>query len=161
MGTPHGLHDIVLPEPVSWMPQTIGWAIVLAILLMVALVLAIRMRRRWRANAYRRRALGELDRIESAAREADPQIALADLPELIKRTALAQYPRPSIAALSGKPWLRFLDESYGGSGFSDGPVRHLLSLTYGPRDALDVTPEESGALIALVRQWVRRHRVRV
>jgi hypothetical protein len=155
------LHDIVLPDPAAWTPHTIGWWILLVLIVLLGAGLAITVRRHRRANRYRRQALIELGRIETAL--ADPGArsqALGELPVLVKRTALAGYPRETVASLTGEPWLRFLDESYGGNGFTTGPGRVLASIAY-------ATDEKSSALAgdtlreltALLHQWIRRHRV--
>ena len=52
------------------------------------------------------------------------------LPRLVKQTALAFRPRTEVAALSGEPWLQFLDASYGEKGFTEGPGRLLPKLAY-------------------------------
>jgi len=61
-----GLQEIPLPPPVSYVPQTIGWAIVGALLVAALIYMSWRMFRRYRANAYRRAALAELAVIEGA-----------------------------------------------------------------------------------------------
>ncbi len=142
------LHDIVLPEPVSRMPQTSAWWVLLGLLLVVLGCAVYVFVRRWRANRYRRQALARLDDLEDAVA----------IPVLVKQTALAAWPRSEIASLSGDPWLRFLDASYGGNGFTEGPGRLLPTLAYEAR-ALD--PEEQRALVGVVRDWIRGHRVRV
>ena len=37
------LHDVAIPESVSWIPQTIGWKILGVILLLIAVYLAYRL----------------------------------------------------------------------------------------------------------------------
>ena len=157
------LHDIVLPAPVGWIPQTIGWVILLALIVLLGVVVGIAVRRHSRANRYRRQALEELNRIETAL--ADPHArsrALGELPVLVKWTALARYPRETVASLNGESWLRFLDESYGGNGFTTGPGRLLTSLAYAPVEKSAVLAGDAlRELTALLRQWIRRHRVRI
>ena len=52
---------------------------------------------------------------------------------------------------TGADWLAFLDASYGGTGFSDGPGRVLAEAPWRP------CPPAPG-LPPLARDWVRRHR---
>lgn len=154
------MHDIVLPEAVSWMPQTAGWWILAALVLAIGLRVALVARRRHRENRYRRLALAELDRIEAAlGTPGERAVALGALPALVKRTALAVWPRETVASLSGAAWLRFLDESYGGSDFTKGPGRSLPALAYARDESM--SSEETRKLTVLVRDWIRRHRVRV
>ena len=140
-----GLREIRLPEPVSYAPQTVGWWVVLAVLLAVLGYVAWRLWRRYQRNAYRRLALARLE-----------GLAPSQFPALLKRAALDAYPRDDVAELSGDPWLAFLDRSYGGSGFTSGPGRVLPALAYA-----DTTLDESqrNELTGLVRTWIQRHRV--
>ncbi|MEG3220398.1 DUF4381 domain-containing protein [Vibrio gigantis] len=54
------LHDVAIPESVSWVPQTIGWKILGVALLMVTIYLVYRLALRWWNNRYRKEALKEL-----------------------------------------------------------------------------------------------------
>ena len=54
------LHDVAIPESVSWIPQTIGWKILGVALLLIAIYLAYRLVQRWWNNRYRKEALQEL-----------------------------------------------------------------------------------------------------
>ena len=132
-----------VPEPpqISLWPQTAGW-----IWLGIAVVcVAAWLGRRWlvnrRANAYRRAALKAI-----AAAGDDP----AALAVIVRRAALAGYPRVEVAGLYGEDWLAFLDEAYGGTGFREGPGRLLAVAPYAPATrAPDLT--------SLVAMWVRHH----
>lgn len=131
------------PPPVPMVPQTAGWA-VLAALAAAALLLAVRQGvRHRRANAYRRAALRDLPRAGD-----DPK-ALASL---LRRTALAAFPRRDVAALTGSEWLSFLDETSGIKEFSAGEGRVFAQAPY-QRFAAP-SPEAA----ALARFWIRRHR---
>ncbi len=48
------LKEIILPEPVSYMPQTVAWYILFGLLLIAAVWLAVRWYRHWAANRYRK-----------------------------------------------------------------------------------------------------------
>ena len=62
--------------------------------------------------------------------DAAPNELAAQLSLLVRRTALAAFPREQIAPLSGAAWLAFLDRSSGGTEFSRGPGRWLASAPY-------------------------------
>ena len=157
-GTLANLQEIALPPPASYLPQTWGWAVLAALLLALGGLLAWRAWRRRQANRYRRDALAELARIDAglaAGAGADSRRdALAALPALVKRVVLAFAPRTQVASLSAQAWLDYLDGTWRGGGFSNGPGRLLPELAYGqrPPPAAEVT-----ALIALLRDWIGQH----
>jgi len=163
------LHDIVAPPPPSWLPQTWGWA-VLAVLVAAAVALAyVRRRRRLAANLYRRQALAELAAIASrlgadagAGAERDPGAradALRALPPLLKRTALAAWPRDAVARLTERSWTDWLRAS-SPSPLPDATVRLLDDLEYrSPQALAALTEDDAHACIAAARQWIETHRV--
>jgi len=130
------------PPPVSMMPQTWGWG-VLAVLLVLALAaLSIWLFRRYRANAYRRRALSDLRRLSQ-----DP----AAIALLLRRTALAAFPRRDVAGLTGKAWLAFLSGTGRACRFEGDPGETLLQAPYR-------ATAPSRELAALAERWIRSHR---
>ncbi|MBB4005634.1 DUF4381 domain-containing protein [Aurantimonas endophytica] len=130
------------PPPVSMMPQTWGWAVLALILLAVCIFVAIHMRRRYRANAYRRYAIKELE----AARN-DP----AAIAAILRRTALAAYPRSEVAGLAGDDWLYFLDAQVSRKDFSEGSGRLVAAAPYR-------ATQREPALYAVAKDWIVRHR---
>ncbi|MCP4620131.1 MAG: DUF4381 domain-containing protein [Bradyrhizobium sp.] len=150
-----GLIDIPLPPEVSLWPQTWTSRIAIALLVAAAVVAIWHLVHSWRANRYRREALFELDEIGQRLDAGEVRgERLAELSMLVRRTALAAFPRESVAPLAGPAWLAFLDRSYGGRGFSQGAGRLLASAPY-QRAAPDQA--QLRALAALVRQWIRGH----
>lgn len=105
---------------------------------------------RW-ANRYRREALAELDRLTRTS--PPPRQLSVNLALLVRRTALAAFPREQVAALTGAAWLSFLDGTYGGTGFSNGPGRDLETAAYRPSPSSD----NLSPLIDLVRRWIEVH----
>src|SRR5262249_19768373 len=142
-----GLIDIPLPAQISLWPQTWASWIAIALLIVGLIAAVIWFARRWHANRYRRAALAELDLIMQA-----PQPNADALELLLRRTALAAFPRETIAPLSGAAWLSFLDKTYGGQEFSRGAGRTLALAPYAPASAGDVA-----SLADLVRRWIRTH----
>ena len=135
------LHDIVVPEPVSWWPMAPGWWVLLTLVSAVFLILAVRHFRRWRADAYRRAALQELAKSESAEQVA----------ALLRRTALAIAPRESIAALHDEAWIDWLAER------SPAPVPDsvrpaLTRSLYAGQSSADLDE-----LRDFANRWIRQH----
>ena len=156
------LHDLMTPAPVSYAPATVGWYIVAGLVILLIGWLVLRWIAHRRATRYRREALGELTRIESRLRGSDRAAALIDLDVLVKRVALAAYPRVDVAALAGDAWLRFLDRSTGGRRFASGDGRPLGDLPYAPIAARESLPADGAQrLVDAVRAWIREHRVSV
>lgn len=145
-----GLADIAVPSPVSWMPQTWGWAALAALLLVAAAWAEVRRRRRREANRYRREALAELSTVEARLR-SDPS-ALAAIPPLLKRVALAAWPRSEVASLSGDAWVAFLRRQ---APLADAAARLLDDAEY--RVAL--APADAEACVRAARAWIEEHRV--
>ncbi|HDM8140995.1 TPA: DUF4381 domain-containing protein, partial [Vibrio harveyi] len=50
------LHDVAVPESVSWVPQTIGWKILAVIGAIVLMYLGYRLLHHWWDNRYRKEA---------------------------------------------------------------------------------------------------------
>ena len=158
------LHDIVLPEPISWVPQTVGWWFVFVLLGFLLVWASYVVYNRWKANRYRKQALSHLQQIETKLQNRDQRLtALLELPVLVKQTVLACWKRPDVASLTGEAWLRFLDESYHGTGFTQGPGRLLPTLAYSPPSTVhqlsDIGSGDVNGLIVLIREWIQHHRV--
>jgi hypothetical protein len=156
----NGLREITLPPPPSYRPQTIGWAILGGIALIALTLWSIQQYRRWHRNRYRRAALHRLTELEQLAQQSTTRVAaLRELSELLKRTALAAYPREQVAPLYGDDWLTFLDRTYNGNGFAQGDGRLLAQLAYQPSESLERLPADIiVGLFGNVRRWIRLHR---
>ncbi len=159
----HGIDEITMPEPVSWWPQTIGWQL---LALLAAIWAARRLylaARRWWSNRYRRHALAQLAGLQQESTGESYERALAALPALLKGTALHAYPRSEVAALSGEPWLAFLDAHYDtrykGPCFRGVPGRNLLTIAYQPGSERQIPQHEARQLLKMSRRWLARHRV--
>jgi hypothetical protein len=149
------LNDIVVPPPVSYMPQTWGWA-ALAVIFAVLLALGLwRWIRRWQANRYRREALAELKALsEHSMIQGGPARFDQELAELLKRTALAAWPRQDVAGLSGSDWAAFL-KRHGTGGDA------LAGLVDEREYRSDNTPttDERARMVEAARRWIEDHHV--
>jgi uncharacterized iron-regulated membrane protein len=132
------------PPPVSMMPQTWGWVALGLILLALSGYGLWRYLRHRRANAYRRAALHLL-----AECHDDP----ARIAEILRRTALAAFPRADVASLTGDGWLRFLDQHAKGASFAS-KGQAIAIAPYRPMPA-------DPALTRAAEAWIRQHRAQV
>jgi hypothetical protein len=144
------MHGLALPAPVSWMPATPGWWVLLGWLTAVCLI-AVRQWLLWRRrNRYRRDAEAELATIAAQA-EANPAAAAAKIAALVKRTALVAYERTSVASLYGADWARFIRASVNDDPLVAAAADELASAAY-RSDA------DGRKLVAAARRWIRFHR---
>lgn len=157
----NNLHDIVLAPSPSWWPPAPGWFVLFFLVFLSAVWFAWLVYRSRRASAYRRAALIVLAGLRSRMGKADARItALRALPELLKRTALAAWPRARIAGLSGDEWLAFLDRTGGTKDFTEGAGQLVSWLAYAGDGELEAVNEDRAAsMISVMEGWIKKHRV--
>lgn len=151
------LHDIVVPAAQApWWPLAPGWYLLAGVLMLLAGWGVWRMRRRCRVRRYRVEALAELRALRR--QRLDPQDAVAGILVLLKRTALAAYPRVHVASLSGEAWWRFLDLSGDKPRFAAalGPLAE--EAVYARKDVDAPSASDLKRLYRAAGQWIRRHR---
>lgn len=139
------LNPLVLAEPVGWWPLAAGWYPLIALLLAVMAGVGWKHWKRWQANRYRREALQALNAADSARATAS----------ILKRAALAAYPRTEVAGLSGPPWHRFLDQTSGETLFCNGIGPLLDQAAYGGQS---LAGNELKTVMGTAERWVRRHK---
>jgi len=145
-GALNNLHGFYQPLPPSWMPQTPGWYVVFGLMLLLAAWAVRRAVAHWRRDRYRREALREVEHADVHA-----------IPALLKRTALAAWPREQVASLSGEAWIQFLERREGNGAISKDAGRWLLALDY---SGATLTAAEEQTVRQFAGEWIRRHRVR-
>jgi hypothetical protein len=144
------MHELVMPEPVSRMPEGSGWWVLLAWLAMVVTISVRALIDRRRRNRYRREAMARLEQIAASAGD-DPSAAAAQIAVLLKQAALAAYPRADVASLYGEDWARFLNESASNDPLVEEASMRLATASYRP-DA------DGRELVSPARRWIRIHR---
>jgi Domain of unknown function (DUF4381) len=157
------LADIAVPPPVSFMPQTWGWAVLGAILVLLAGWCLARWQHHRKANRYRAAALAELARIERFLQSGGtPVEVVLAIPPVLKRAALAAWPRGRVASLAQTKWLNFLRETGKDARFPGSFVDLLESIEY--RAGQEVTAFSAGDArdcIAVAKAWIETHHVSV
>ncbi|CAI8711713.1 DUF4381 domain-containing protein [Pseudomonas sp. IT-P176] len=158
------LTELGLPAPVSYLPQTWGWWLLLGLLLVGLLAWAGRRYWLWRRDRYRREALARLAELQ---RSSDPLAALRELPELLKRVALSMPSRGSndcnantvVAALGGEDWQAFLVR-HSAQPLPADFSQQLATLAYAPDTVLLALPAaQRNQLFSTCKHWVEHHHV--
>ena len=144
------LNGLVQPAAITMRPQTVGWKIVGAWLLVCIGLTVWQMVRQWRHNRYRREALSLLGELESNSNSTDgPSAGL--IAQLVKRTALVAYPRAKVASLSGDQWATFLRETADNDPLVVEKAQDLATAAYREK-------QDGMALVEPARRWIERHR---
>ncbi|MNF32766.1 hypothetical protein D3C85_940750 [compost metagenome] len=183
------LKELALPAPVSYMPQTWGWWVLLAVLMGAVLLVGARQYWQWRRDRYRREALVRLAQLQKSS---DDLNALRELPALLKRVALSMpnsttgraglpamgslhsrliptdrtlsraRPLPrGPAALGKEDWQAFL-QRHSAQPLPPDFSQQLAQLAYAPDAALRALPhEERQQLFNTCKHWVEHHHVAV
>ena len=141
------MHDLVLPEPVAWLPQTDGWWLAAAWLIGLLVLAARRGLIQRRNNRYRREALASL----AAMAQSGGGGSAAGVAELVKRTALSAYPRSQVAGLYGEQWASFLIRTGREDRVIESAAARLASAAYEPGVELE-------EVVPCAERWIRRHR---
>jgi len=144
------MHGLVMPDPVPLLPVTPGWLILSVWLLAVSIMAARYLLGQRRLNRYRREALAVLKTIEGEI-DLSPAESAQRIAALLKRTALAAYPRQRVASLTGADWAQFLRESTNNDQQIADAAEMLAAAAYRP-DA------DGRDLSAPARRWIRLHR---
>ena len=144
------LRDLHLPAAVGWWPRAPGWWLLIALAVAGFVYLLYKQYLKWRWNAARRVALGELARVRRAyAAGADAQTLAIDLSELLRRSMLAYAPRAEIAGLTGDSWLEWLDRGLAERPFSRGPGKKLETLPYQRPESVSNEADIAGLIDAV------------
>jgi hypothetical protein len=165
--------ETAAPETISLWPETIGWKLVTAGLLIYITIKCYQQWQRYQRNAYRRDAITWLNRC-SLSNEAH----VRQLPTLIRKVALLAYDKQhqnsrdeitistsNMVKLSGKHWANWLDKHCDKSDFLS-LVNHpsspdLLScLAYMPtidfQDKKQITAIKQ--LHTMIGLWITHHK---
>jgi len=147
------LRDIHLPGAISFWPLAPGWWLILGGLL--ALALSVHLYLRARRRSLKRAAVRELDGIETSYRSSGDVARLAlSLATLLRRVAIARFPRRDVASLHGCDWSRFLVGTSGERGLTVEMVHDLSLAVYaGPNADVEVSRVEAWTTAA--RNWIR------
>lgn len=149
------LKDIQIPQSIGVWPLAGGWWILIIIASVMSLCLFWWVWQRYRRNRAKKRALVLLNQFKRSQTYRNDAAATASyLSALLRRVAIAYYPRHEVAGLSGNQWLEFLDKHAKKPLFA--PIRELLiTLPYQREVNCDVTP-----LFDACEHWIKQRGVK-
>ena len=130
------LRDIVMPDAPPFWPPAPGLWVALAMVAAILLLVAWRLYTVRNRNAYRKVGLTLLGSAETAY----------DVSVVLKRVALAVFPRDQVASLYGDDWAAFLHKTC--------PRSYFKALVSSNSNA-----EPGEDLVELASTWIRHHRV--
>jgi len=122
------------------------------LVLLLALWLIVTGFRSWIRNRYRRDALNELAALKSDQLSSGWRA----VPSLLKRTALASFPRERVASLSGDEWINFLCSTVKKPEMDREAGVLLERAAY---ESSDFGPSEIDRIFKASETWIRRHQV--
>ncbi len=144
------LKDIHQPAAISWWPLAPGWYVVLGLVLGMIGYLIFLIYRRQQRHQVAKLALQRLHQLRQAAATTPNHTIVIELSILLRRVALIQHARQTVAGLQGDAWLAFLDNTANTTNFSEGAGRVLASAPYQKTAQVDYD-----ALFALVEKWIK------
>ncbi len=146
------LKDIHLPQPISFWPLAMGWWLVAALIIGLAITLWVIYLRRQASLKYA--ALCELNQL-SQQYENQPQALLslaAELSVLLRRVTIATQGQ-SMASKTQDNWLSYLTQGKFGM---QQEVANFISQAPYLASAPAVAPKNE-QLIEATKDWIRRH----
>lgn len=145
----NSLRDIHLPKAVSIWPLAPGWYIVIALIVAALMLGLLFYLRSWYRNRAKKQAIHKLKELKALYKQGkNQQQIIAQVSILLRRVALAYFPKQNIAGLQGERWLQFLARNSQVQNFSR-EAKILNTAPYQAKIASDLN-----YLFPLVEQWI-------
>lgn len=137
------LQPLYEPDSVQFSFDAVAWRVLFAVVSVLVLVLIFRIIRSYVRDAYRRRALVQVNKAVS-----NMEILI-----ILKQLAMQVYGRERVASLYGESWLSFLDKTGKGMSFSEQEDKFLNIVYNSDSGGDDIEPE----LLLGAKKWIRTH----
>ncbi|MCK5876878.1 MAG: DUF4381 domain-containing protein [Candidatus Marithrix sp.] len=145
------LRDIRGLDSISWWPLASGWWILIGLIILLAIIIIYRLRRKQKGQSWQQMARKEwlqLRPLNSPAREQ-----LNFLSILLRRIAVQKYGRETCAGLSGEKWLVWLTKN-DPQGFDWSEVGKIMVKTpYMPPDIV-IEEQKLDLIYRAIRAWI-------
>lgn len=153
------LKPIIMPEPVKFEPLTIGWYILLGLIVLLLFLIAYNRYKNFRSQAYRRLSVKELKKLIPEIGKSNPAGLIQKISTILKITALKSFSREKVAKLSGINWQNFLISSCPSGSYSEDAFL-IIDLQYvSETEQRLIKPEDINKLVYDSIKWIRGHRV--
>jgi len=147
------LRDIHLPDTISAWPPAPGWWILALLLISLLIWLGWKIWNKYQQKQLLRLSLANVIKLESDYQQhQDPQLLVRQYSSLLRRVALARFPRQQVASITGSRWLEFLDNSSDTKLFDSEIGRLLLD---GPYQKSSDNIDNIDTLTRAVHQWLK------
>jgi hypothetical protein len=141
------------PDVIGWWPLAPGWWFLIVAALIALAALTYVGIRYFKRNAYRRRALRQLQDLHTRYQSnSEATLYLGQINSLLKSVALAAYPRREVAAMHGADWECFLGNCVKPvAPFPDG---------FAMANYVKTSPDiDLAQLYRAALYWIKHHRV--
>lgn len=147
------LHDVTVPESVSWWPQTIGWKLLALVVLLALVYWSYKALRYWWNNRYRREALTALNELNPQDNDTGNRLF-----SILKIVLV--YLDSGNARLFDDAFLDKLNElSPERLAFNDQIAKQWQQSLVNPN--IKLNPEQHAELIKRAQVWLKQHRLSV
>ena len=142
------LKDFHLPAGVDWWPLAVGWWLLIASMILIALGLYF-----WCRKTHLKKPVISLFKSikEDWHKNKNTQQTVKDLSIFLRQCHLLYHPHQNMAGLTGKLWLKQLDQALKTDQFSQGAGKLLLDAPY--QAAVDKT--DLNPLFGLIEEWIK------
>ena len=150
-GIEQQLRDIHIPDIPSIWPLSSAAYFILAFIVSLFIIICIIFLMKWIKGRARRAALKQIEKYQENEKIDSKDIMNISI--LLKRVALAYFPRKDVAGLVGDDWIEFLARTSYDPSFSKEIASVLLTAPYEKNANTDAKE-----LLILVEKWIKARR---
>ncbi|MEI8365399.1 MAG: DUF4381 domain-containing protein [Parachlamydiaceae bacterium] len=151
------LHDIEGVDPISWWPLAVGWWVLIALGVCLAVALGCFVVYRLAfVRSWKNDTLKKLAKLQDNLSETTAQETVVLLSEYLRRIAIRRFSRKECAALMGEAWLKWLTLKDPKQFDWEKQGTLLIEVPYAPVNrslSLSATHQIKD-LIHAVKQWI-------
>ncbi len=145
------LRDIHMPPSIGWWPLAPGWYLLSGLVVAAVLLSCYLLSKRYTKARAKSAALKLLQRYYDEYQQCgNSQQMSMKISALLRRVALAYFPRQQVASLQGEAWLDFLTHNAKGIDFSV-LQDYLLIMPYQTQSQKNLKP-----LFEAARAWIKQ-----